>query len=468
MPNSKLTLPFLADSQAYWDVGDIDSITESLGAISQVNDQIGTHHLTQATPAHRLSLENRDGRYVAYSPDDERSLDIPASLVIDHRSFTLVMAMQLADSGVMGTSARYGIPVKLASGNYYILAGQIVGKWSIVYGTVNEGPYLSNSPVLMILRGSASTLRLTIDRESSIDMAALPAGNSNGGIIFNYSNDSLGCQYADFRGAAIYDRALTDSEMESVLAWSAAQWGCGAKKTVTVICDGDSNMEGGWNSGNNDTNSKIYSPASQIARRRPDWNVFGYAIGGDNTQNNIDDMASNARVIAAASTLPVVAVLSNGNGSATYTESELQEKFTTYLVNMATDGAHTVVATIPVRITAGFDAIASSLSYWMAINYSDFADALADIRSIPELSDANDTGYFSVDGVHRNENGYALETGVFIAAIETALATSTGGSGVTAGEVATAVRAELATELAYLDAPVSSASSSRDLPLRPT
>lgn len=438
--------PYASDLSAWYDLTDYSSLTLSTGKITTVNDQSGNgHHATQATAGRRPTLGNRNGRYVGRTLTTGEGLDVPSGLSINERSCTIVLATQIPRSQLTYDSDEGAWPFTLNTNNNY-LRTYITGKWQIISANVlswEASEYLSCSPVLIQLACGASTTKLKIDAGTVHSGSAFAAGTAAGMCIGNYAATYTLGQEQDIYGCLIYNRQLTDTEMETVRRWAASYWGVGVKKTAMVICDGDSNVEGGFSSGSNDVETRMYSPPSQIARLRPDWLVYNFAIGATTTAQNITKMTGQAMLVAADALIkgiPLVSMLSNGNDQADSSAAQAVARFTTYFSNMRSvvPSCRRVIATVPPRITpAGFNAWATELNALIASGYASYADQIADVAAIPELADWTDTNYYSADGVHRDENGFTLESGVYINAIQSAFAQT-----LTAAEVVAAINAD--------------------------
>jgi len=353
--------------------------------------------------------------YVAYASGLEQGMS-NAAMSINKRSFTVLMAFQPMASKQMANTGAI-VPWHIASNFLY---ADTYGKWQTIHDGSTEvlesDCFLNDSPTLLCWSNGASTTKFRVDDGAIDSGAAMAVGTETTMTFGNFSGLTLGC-IGDYIGCVVWNRQLTDAEMETARMWAASYWGCGVAKTHEIICDGDSNMIGGFSSGNNDVEGSIYNPGSQIARMRRNWRVYNYAVGGVTTATNTTNLATQGTLVAANAdlSLPTIGLHSNGNDFADTTAAGAITRMTAYTTALgATKQIH---CTVPNRITVGFDAYAAAVSALITSTYRHTCD----IRSIPELDDVTDTNYYSLDQIHRDENGYCLEAALMVDAIEEAI-----------------------------------------------
>ncbi|MEQ1828526.1 MAG: SGNH/GDSL hydrolase family protein [Pirellula sp.] len=407
--------PFTSSISAWWDFTDRASLGLTGSSIDQCDDQSGNgKHLTM-TGGNRFLSQNRGGRNVAYANAIERGM-VNTSMSINQRSFTLILAFQPIASKQLGNPSGAIVPWHIPS---FFLYGSQSGKWTGIHdGSTHVNvpdSYMSDSPTLIVWSCGASSSKIRIDDGAILSGAPMAAGTATSMTFGNFSSLNLGV-IGDFLGGVLLNRQFADAEFETSRRWSANHWGCGITKTHEVVCDGDSNMIGGLSSGYNDVEGSIYNPASQLARMRPNWRVFNYAVGGVSTATNTANLATQGALIVANPdvSLPTIGVHSNGNDYSDSTSAQAITRMQTYAETLGAN--RQIHCTIPNRVTSGFNAWAAATS---ALQKATFA-RVADLRSIPELADYTDTDYFSLDQIHRDENGFAQEAAVIASVAETA------------------------------------------------
>lgn len=231
-------------------------------------------------------------------------------------------------------------------------------------------------------------------------------------------------------GVALYSRQLSDADVLSVSNYLQDYYGIASPYTATrnIIFDGNSIVEGGPNNTILD-----FTGVSAASLGLGFQDYFNYGISGQTTAQMVTagvsriDPQYNA---ALRSSYNIVCFFEITNDLLTTQNAVTsQANVKAYCLARRAAGFKVVVGTCLPRTGqyAGFEADRLAVNAWIRANYTNFADALADIgndATIGQTGQASNATYYS-DGTHPTTAGHAIVATYFQAAI-TALTTAKG------------------------------------------
>jgi len=339
-----------------------------------------------------------------------------------------------------GGASGQGFPIDIANGKTFY-----IGSYNYSLGTYN-GIYSDGNVVGAIWNGQYNGVakdRFLIFQNGIIDTMSTESGTpptfsgtqSNGYMV---GGSSYGSEAIDAEVFAVihFTRALSNIELDSVYSYLRGKYFNKASKSVRVITEGDSITEGypdqlglnkakawpavfannvygnsispdGSNSFTWDS-TKLYLVRNVSARGETIATMSSQAAGQCDGKKDLIALENWVTFEAGSNDMSAVAVGGGGaTGATTYAA------YKAYCLARKAQGFSVCAFTVLDREDQGvyqstFNAERAIFNDSIRVNWTTFADALADVDADPRLDDANDATYFySGDKVHPTDAGQA-------------------------------------------------------------
>lgn len=401
-----------------------DSITgiANLGTIAQWNDLSGNgNHCTQATEGNKpiYSASGVNGKpEVAFSyidlgvGDVRRKMTIPNGVSVNENNCTLIYVGRPISKALQ---AGYVVPVAIA---------ELKLGWSPLYGAIVIGGALLESnnarvyhqPQMVGLTSNAVAVKYWYN-DVSQSFAAVGSAVKTGGSLGMDPGDNYPI-YGTLSEVLIYNRALTDAEMDQVYSYVKKKYAM-PTPTKQVIFDGDS-LTTGYACLNH-----ANFPGQTWGLLGSDWKIYSVAVAGQTLANMQSDAAAEIDPLYDAGLSKNVLVCWEGlldvyGGADVATTLTRME---TYCAARQAAGWQVVVLTCLPSLYIS-EANRGALNTGIRNNYGDWADALADIAADSRIGDAGDnddaTYYNNSDTnkTHMTQAGFAIVASIVKAAID--------------------------------------------------
>jgi lysophospholipase L1-like esterase len=245
------------------------------------------------------------------------------------------------------------------------------------------------------------------------------------------SSSTVGCMElletyymsGDFRGFAIFDRALTDAEFETVATYFRIT--CELENATVnnlIIFDGDSLTSGMLGGG---SLLRPY-PDKVLLDQSDPFKAYNFGVPGQTSTQMLTDQTSQVLPLydpALANNI-IIAWIGCNDLAAASVVATLKSNYQAYCVAARAAGFKIVAVTLlPRALAAGtYEADRTTFNTWLRLQT--FYDALADIAGDTAIGDAGDNTdetYYQTDHLHLNTVGYARVAGRVTTALNSLL-----------------------------------------------
>lgn len=338
-------------------------------------------------------------------------ITLPQSCQLDRQNFTLIFVGRFNSNGNQATYAGLGDGSGAsAQQNWY----QALANQNFFPSSGLTPPLLVRmEPHIFALRVSGGTA--TVFRNTAQTAAGtLASGTLKGGYLFQSYVGGFP-QTGAFTHILAYSRGLSDNEMGQLIAAALnylRQNAVTAARNFAFV--GDSLTFGYYALQTSGVAADSYP--QQVMAQNPGYAAWNCGTSGA----QINAFVSPDSVYASGQTNLCVVWGGANDLIANQTAATLQSRLQTYVAARRSTGWKVVVSTVtPVGggyYTAGRETERTSFNTWLRANWGSFADALIDPAAESNLSDYNNTTYFS-DGLHLTKAGYSIVAGLAVNAL---------------------------------------------------
>lgn len=274
-------------------------------------------------------------------------------------------------------------------------------------GFVNSALKWTSQKLYIAWRGSATGFEMWINGQqytrtalTSLSLGQLMLGSGGGG----------GPTKMRFYDLVAIPAALGDAEFTSLVAYGARRADRSAETSDILLARGDSLTSG--------QGSALVAPWMFRSGQMTNAKRYNYGLEGDYAfapSTSAAALVSNYPV-GAGRNVAVVWLGTNDIHGAARTGAQTETAIATHCSALRAAGYKVVVCTLQ-DFSGGFGTPIAACNTALRANYTTYADALADLADRSELSDNTNTTYYSSDGVHLIDAGYAVVAAVVDAAI---------------------------------------------------
>lgn len=400
------------------------AVTADVGTIKRWEDSVGNKHLTQATTANAPAFDAEKGLICSQSLDGKnQGFVFPAGLSIDRRNFTAVFIGEfnsLRTAYVIGGPAYYRV-LLLGSGGFFLGVdcadnaspnnGKLLGS-----PATTRGGFPFSSRCMIAFVGTANELRIWVNDDYT-DATALTAGDSDLTSMMFYTGDFFPSQMS-LHTFALYDRALSDTEMLSV-PWKYAHQVAGVPRIRAnqILLDADSNGLGvSLTSATANVCNRNF--ASLLPESFPNMGVRNFALAGSSIQQAKGwyDTQIAPCLIPGEINILIIGPLGGNDIDASISAATVLADYASYISGLRALAAIAGAALkiIPMEISPRNSYSAGEITAYQAVNTTlnaDWDDRNYDTPPIDAtsdpLDDPTDLVYYS-DGIHFTNAMHAI------------------------------------------------------------
>lgn len=451
-PVEDVELPFESDALAWWDNRTADfAVTGSL--VDSWTDRVNGIVLT-ASGATRPTLNDIDGENHVYF-NNAHYLTIPSGFSWDRRNSSLFVVTRRP---IGDTNNRALVSVGAGTTDETFFSDRELRLFNS--GNQATGLYIGTNAatVYRVANGATSTL-MGVASESSSELAN-DTGTVSGGYVGLWGDGTSFPYIGDILAIVAYDRTLSAPEIEDVMEFLTDEYNSVPHNTDEIIVfDGDS-----LTAGTQSSDLKYWAYPEQLSRLYSTGppKIVNIGIGGQQIQNVTAAAEAKTQLshnIASTDKKLVFWMGSNDLNNAR-TGAQVWTDIETYVA--------TVKATYPTAVIIGLtvlergDNSGSEETERAALNALILGTSAADggfdytvdLTADARLADPTNTLYFDVDGIHLNDDGYAVVAELVKAQLDAL---------VTAAEFASQAEAEAGTENTKTMTPLRTAQAIRSI-----
>ncbi len=272
------------------------------------------------------------------------------------------------------------------------------------WGAVDTGLYPLATPQVIVCQISPTGKMACNEKLSPANVFSPPSGAASGGAM-GYSSATGYVHAGAIFQEVIWNRVLSDAEVQAAIATAAADWGINLAPTMRIVFDGDSRTSGTGCAMNNNV-------VAGLAPRFPQAEMLNMGVPGYKATDVLARIAIIDSLYDATKTcIYVLHCGVNDIYHVSSTPAETWANIQTALASVLKNPWKIVLCTCPRFL--GSDATMTTFNALIragAATYGTLADLDVDTR-IGGATAPNDTNYFYADGsinIHQTALGYCV------------------------------------------------------------